>query len=58
MRNDFNESEKAYEVNEIIQVKPDKLKFQDFKIIGTLFETYIIAKTDSELYLFDQHAAH
>lgn len=36
--------------------KPDTVC--DVKIIGQLFDTYILAEGDSEFFLMDQHAAH
>lgn len=30
----------------------------DYKIIGTVFETYILIEINSSLYVFDQHACH
>ncbi len=31
---------------------------KDYKIVGTVFDTYIILECDNELLLIDQHAAH
>ena len=33
-------------------------ELKDLKIIGTIFDTYIIGKDSEQLYLVDQHAAH
>lgn len=35
-----------------------KLDINDFKILGTLFNTYILIEKDDCLYLIDQHAGH
>lgn len=35
-----------------------KLDITDFKILGTLFNTYILVEKDDCLYLIDQHAGH
>lgn len=35
-----------------------RLDIDNFKIIGTLFNTYIMIEEDEELYLIDQHAGH
>ncbi len=35
-----------------------KLDITDFKILGTLFNTYILIEKDDCLYLIDQHAGH
>jgi len=36
----------------------EKSKFQDYKIIGQVFSTYIILECGDEIMLIDQHAAH
>jgi DNA mismatch repair protein MutL len=41
-----------------VQTKFEKADFDDsIKVIGQVFETYIIAQKDETLYIFDQHAA-
>lgn len=35
-----------------------KLDITNFKILGTLFNTYILIEKDDSLYLIDQHAGH
>ncbi len=39
-------------------ISPDPFVFDDLNIIGSLFNTYIIAGDENNLYMFDQHAAH
>ncbi|MFI3209510.1 MAG: DNA mismatch repair endonuclease MutL [Peptostreptococcaceae bacterium] len=36
----------------------DKINFLDFKISGTLFDTYLILSNRNNMYLMDQHATH
>ncbi len=36
----------------------DPFVFDDLNIIGSLFNTYIIAGDENNLYMFDQHAGH
>ncbi len=38
--------------------QPEVLKKEDYKIIGQLFNTYIIIEKDEKMLLIDQHAAH
>lgn len=35
-----------------------RVNFLDYKIIGTLFDTYIILSSKENMYLLDQHASH
>lgn len=37
---------------------PEKVEIKDYRIIGQLFSTYILAESDGEFILVDQHAAH
>ena len=39
-------------------VNHNKIKLNDFKIIGTLFNTYILVEQDKNLLMIDQHAGH
>jgi DNA mismatch repair protein MutL len=56
-------SKKTYDIDEYVNVfaKHEKLlseKFDDnIKIIGQIFDTYIIVENGDVLYIFDQHAA-
>ena len=45
---------------EKLEVQHDFLAslMEDFKIIGQLFNTYVLLERDNSLYLIDQHAAH
>jgi len=49
------EVEKPIEVKE--EPKPEK-NFEDVKICGQIFDTYIIASLDEKMLVIDQHAAH
>ena len=40
------------------QVKLEDEKIADYKIIGQIFDTYIIVQKNDEMLLIDQHAAH
>ena len=42
---------------EKIQTKIEEV-FDDFKIVGTVFDTYIIIQKNDRVYFIDQHAAH
>ena len=58
-----NQEEKAQveervQISEIDKVKPMPFDFDDLKIIGSVFNTYIIASFEDNMYLIDQHAAH
>ncbi len=41
-----------------IMIKTENKRFEGAKIIGELFETYILMQCDNALYLIDKHAAH
>ncbi len=47
---------------EIIKDEPEEIKEEafdvDIKVLGQLFDTYIVAQTGDEMILVDQHAAH
>lgn len=51
-------------IDNIIQIKKDlnnlfnSLDFNDLKIAGYIFKTYIITNAGDNLYIIDQHAAH
>ncbi|MGI6765619.1 MAG: DNA mismatch repair endonuclease MutL [Lentihominibacter sp.] len=52
-------AETLFSVKEKEQVvSPDPFVFDDLKLIGSLFNTYIIASDENNFYMFDQHAAH
>lgn len=36
----------------------EEVKKKNYKIIGIVFDTYIILEIDNEMYILDQHAAH
>ncbi len=42
--------------NDLIESKAQKFEFQ--RILGQLFNTYIVVEGENEFYLVDQHAAH
>lgn len=52
---DFNSSD-AYKKENLVQQKIDETI--NYKIIGTLFNTYIIVESNNTAYVFDQHAGH
>jgi len=50
---------KQKEVMPKVESRPElALSINDFKIIGTVFNTYILVEQDNTMYLIDQHAAH
>ena len=55
-----DEPAKAYETVEIPEEKPEETKEErrEIKVLGQLFDTYIIAQSGDEMILVDQHAAH
>lgn len=43
----------------LLTIIPEAIANKDkFKILGNLFETYILLQSENDLYLIDQHAAH
>jgi DNA mismatch repair protein MutL len=50
------DQKKISDVNLYVQEKQEE--FVPFKIIGTVFSTYIIVEFNNEMYIIDQHAAH
>ncbi len=60
LRAERTEEQQSFQVQEqIIEEKAgNRLLFSALKIIGSVFDTYIIAKDDDYLYIVDQHAAH
>jgi len=55
---DFNQLEKNEIENKNEKLKPEETIYDHLKIIGQLFNTYIISEKGKNLYLIDQHAAH
>jgi DNA mismatch repair protein MutL len=53
----IKESTDDYLNNDIHKHK-NECSFKDYKVIGTLFKTYIVLEKGSSLFLLDQHAAH
>lgn len=50
---------KQKEVMPKVENKPElALNINDFKIIGTLFNTYILVEQNNTMFIIDQHAAH
>lgn len=49
------EEKKAEEAPE---ERPEEKKPTEFKLVGQIFDTYIIIETDGKMMLIDQHAAH
>ncbi len=49
-----------YDENQIVKkdIFQDKGFFSKMKIVGSLFDTFIILENNDEFYLIDQHAAH
>ncbi len=60
LRAERTEEQQSFQVQEqIIEEKAaNRLLFSGLKIIGSVFDTYIIASDDDYLYIVDQHAAH
>lgn len=58
-RGDWNWEEYRDRANEEYQKKtPGVFEGDDFRVIGQLFETYILVEKDDRLLMVDQHAAH
>jgi DNA mismatch repair protein MutL len=55
---DFDQLEKVEVKNTHEKLSPEETIYDHLKIIGQLFNTYIISEKDKNLYLIDQHAAH
>ena len=55
---DFKQLEKIESKNDNKILKPEETIYDNLKIIGQLFNTYIISEKSNHLYLIDQHAAH
>lgn len=49
---------KKVTVESELNLKPNADKEISIKIIGELFETYVLAESDNTFYLMDKHAAH
>ena len=50
--------EKPIEEKNKEAITPETAEIKDYRIIGQLFSTYILAESDGEFILLDQHAAH
>jgi DNA mismatch repair protein MutL len=55
---DFEKLDKKEFVFEKEKIKKDETIYDDLKIIGQLFSTYILCEKNDNLYLLDQHAGH
>jgi DNA mismatch repair protein MutL len=55
---DFEKLDKKEFVFEKEKIKKDETIYDNLKIIGQLFTTYILCEKDDNLYLLDQHAGH
>jgi DNA mismatch repair protein MutL len=60
LRAERTEEQQSFEVQEkmIEEKAAPRLRFSDLELIGSVFDTYIIAKDPDHLYMLDQHAAH
>lgn len=45
-------------INEDSYSHDNKISFKNYKVIGTLFNTYIVLEKGNSLFLLDQHAGH
>jgi len=56
------EETSSLSLNEIINISENQTSkesfFEDYKLIGSFFDTYLIIEKNSELFFIDQHAAH
>jgi len=55
---DFDKFDKIEIKNENKKLKPKETIYDNLKVIGQLFNTYILSEKNKDLYLIDQHAAH
>lgn len=55
---DFQKLEKIEIKNENKKLQPNETIYDNLRIIGQLFNTYILSEKNKKLYLIDQHAAH
>ena len=50
--------EKKEEISPVAVVEENEKTFDDVKLVGEAFKTYIIVEKDKKLYFIDKHAAH
>lgn len=55
---DFDKLEKGVEEKTPKKLEKEETIYDQLKIIGQLFDSYILSEKDNKLYLIDQHAAH